>query len=210
MIENLTAGYLETLIRSAADLWNSTCGADPYDVLLRRRPLRRPVRRPEASPRPVRAAAPPRRWRVAPGFRVPAAAPRRRARPACFEGTSSMKISTAQDLHYRTVISRGEHETWPPLVIGQARCDVTEVTVEVTVDDGEFRARPAYVQRGRRIRADGSLGHPIGGSRVLHTYSGPRGGPAWDQAEMFAQAALQAARARPHRRLGRPHHALLA
>jgi hypothetical protein len=106
-----------------------------------------------------------------------------------------MKINTSQDLRYRAVLSRGEHETWPPLVIDKARYDVTEVTVEVTVDDGEFRARPAYVQRGRRIRADGSLGHPIGGSRALHIYSGPRGGPAWEQAEMFTQAALQAARA---------------
>lgn len=46
MIENLTAGYLETLIRSAADLWNSTCGADPYDVLsgVQKRALDRSVR----------------------------------------------------------------------------------------------------------------------------------------------------------------------
>jgi len=33
MIENLTVGYLETLTRSAADLWRSTDGADPDDVL---------------------------------------------------------------------------------------------------------------------------------------------------------------------------------
>ena len=106
-----------------------------------------------------------------------------------------MKISTARDLRYRVIISREEHETWPPLAIGQARYDVTEVEVEVTVDDGEFRGRPAYIRQGRRIRADGSLGQPIGGSRALHIYSGPRGGPAWEQARMFAQAALQAVRA---------------
>lgn len=46
MIENLTAGYLETLARSAADPWRSTDGADPYDVLsgVQRRALDRAVR----------------------------------------------------------------------------------------------------------------------------------------------------------------------
>ena len=46
MIENLTAGYLETLTRSAADLWRSTGGADPYDVLseVQKQALNRAVR----------------------------------------------------------------------------------------------------------------------------------------------------------------------
>lgn len=46
MIENLTAGYLETLTRSAADLWRSTDGADPYNVLseVQKQALNRAVR----------------------------------------------------------------------------------------------------------------------------------------------------------------------
>lgn len=103
-----------------------------------------------------------------------------------------MNISTAQDLRCRVVISREDGETWPPLVSGPSRYDVTEVAIEVTVDDGEFRARPAYVQEARRIRADDSLGGPVGCRQI---YSGAPGSPAWEQARAFRRAALRAAQA---------------
>jgi hypothetical protein len=103
-----------------------------------------------------------------------------------------MVIRTAQDLTYRVVITREAGEHWPPVEAGKFRYDVTEVVIEVGLDDGELKVRGgADVRAGRLIRKDGTLGREIGGG---WGYCGPRGSEVAEQAAAFTAAALKAAR----------------
>lgn len=102
-----------------------------------------------------------------------------------------MIADTREEVCYRVVFRRQEGDAWPDLVRSAGRYRVTEVAVRVGMDHGTLRAFEVEAVRGRRVKADGTLGAPVG--RHGCAYEGGEGG---DQADAFRRAAVRVARAR--------------
>jgi hypothetical protein len=97
----------------------------------------------------------------------------------------------SQDVCYRVVFRRQGGDAWPDLVRSKLRYRITEVAVRVGMDHGRLRACRAEAVRGYRVKADGTLGAPLGRNGCPYDGASDAGG----QADVFRRAAVQAARA---------------
>ena len=103
-----------------------------------------------------------------------------------------MITDASQDVCYRVIFRRQDGDAWPDLMRSKLRYRITEVAVTVGMDHGRLRACRAEAVRGHRVKADGTLGAPLG--RHGCPYGGS--GDADELADAFRRAAVQAARAR--------------